>query len=386
MPLRQCATRCYIPNFADTTNKQIMSRTRHRMQSGDVTALQVVFPNFYVDGGFNGASFREFGLTQPATIMASIEYPAGTFTQLTFGGSASGTIANGGVLASDSVAVSIPRGAFFFIRSYFTNPIGVQNSVSLLDPSGEAVTIGVSGVADQTMSGTIAQSAISAPYTAAVWAYYPVAIVGQTARKAVMLVGDSRMIGIYDSTTTPQYYGNGGYIAQSIGGLFAYANYACSADTAQNFVNDHTVNSSNHRVALQQYFDAVIGGFGVNDLSAGRTASQIFLDVSAMAGYYSVPFLQTTIAPATLSSDGWTSLTGQTVFGGEADRVNFNMAVRRGILPVYDYVDTAAALESGTTGKWPPGFTTDGAHENFNGSLAVVRSGIVSDKLMQALA
>src|ERR1017187_6734104 len=70
----QVATRTFVPQFIDTTNKQFNSRSFH-IARDTITALQIAVPNWYVGSG------TETSIAQTATITASIEYPAATFTQ-----------------------------------------------------------------------------------------------------------------------------------------------------------------------------------------------------------------------------------------------------------------------------------------------------------------
>ena len=89
-----------------------------------------------------------------ASDTASIEYPAGTFTQVKFGGSATGTVPSGGILTSDSVSVTIPKGATFYVRRYHVAPTNVGIYTGGIDiPGGDALHYGASGIADQTMGG-----------------------------------------------------------------------------------------------------------------------------------------------------------------------------------------------------------------------------------------
>jgi hypothetical protein len=83
----QLATRSFVPQINSTSNKQMMSRSRHISRT-TITSLAIVVANWYV----SHSTLIEVANGGPATITASVEYPAGTFTQIKFGGSASGTL------------------------------------------------------------------------------------------------------------------------------------------------------------------------------------------------------------------------------------------------------------------------------------------------------
>jgi hypothetical protein len=211
------ATRSAVANYLVTTNLQFNSRTSHTMRAA-VSSFQVVFPNWYVNG-----SFVEAGPGAAATITASIEYPAGTFTQIKFSGSASGTVPNGGNLVSDPISLSIPNGRQFFLRTFWNNSAGLpllsdtSSSFIANNYTGEAINAAVSGLSDLTLGGTITENA------SGWYAYRPVAIIGQTTQAAVLLLGDSRQQGYGNGdgagsyTNVPQ-----GEWAGSIDPLFGY--------------------------------------------------------------------------------------------------------------------------------------------------------------------
>ena len=78
------ATRCLAPISLNTTNKQLMTRSPHYSRT-DITSLQIVIPNWYVNPS---STHAEIGSGADATVTASIEYPENTFTQILFSGTA----------------------------------------------------------------------------------------------------------------------------------------------------------------------------------------------------------------------------------------------------------------------------------------------------------
>jgi hypothetical protein len=362
--LGQVASHSFMPTSFSATNKQIMSRTRHVCRE-NVSQVQLIFPNWYANNSAPGAD---------ATITASIEYPVGTFTQVTFSASASGTIPNGSTLTSDPVNLAIAKGDAFYSRSYFTSTAGIiyhgqVNTLSL----GERVAFGVSGIVDMTMGGTVpAGSDIG---------YAPLAIIGQTRVPSFALLGDSKVAGVGDtvSTTTSAV----GELARSFGNDFAYINLGFTGTTAAQIVAQ---GASGPRVLAGLYCSHVICELGVNDLPRG--AAPILADLQTIRGFFpGRPFVQSTITPKTTGA--WTLADGsdQTVTAQESSRVSLNASIRAipsgfaGFLEIADQVESAR-----DSGKWKaPGYTADGLHETPTGYLAIQNSGAINPTLLGRL-
>jgi hypothetical protein len=223
------AMRSAVANYLATTNLQFNSRTSHTMRAA-VSSFQVVFPNWYVND-----SWVEAGPGTAATLTASIEYPVGTFTQIKFPGSASGTIPSAKNLISDPISLSIPKGGQFFIRTFWNNSAGVVVQY-------DAVFLA---------------------------AYRPVAIIGTITQPSVLLLGDSRQngfsnnVGAGSAVNVPQ-----GECAGSIDPLFGYINAGVGGDQANLFVASHT-----NRAALGQYCPHIGCEYGVNDLDLSSLTS-----------------------------------------------------------------------------------------------------------------
>jgi hypothetical protein len=337
--LGQIATRSFVPNNFVSTNKQSMSRSRHLCQQA-VTSLQIVVSNFYVPetGGNLGV---EMAPGSTATVTASIEYPAGTFTQVTFGGSASGTVPDGGVLFSDFVSVTIPQGATFYVRQYITTAAGMvySDNGSIDYTNGDGFKFGASGIADQTMGGTVTHNDNFN-------GFFPLAILGTTNRASVAIIGDSRAYGyqdIYSDTS-----GDRGELARSIGPSLAYMSLTTPSDKAALWVASHT-----NRLQIAKYCSHAVIQLGINDISGGRTASQLIADYATIAGLIGKPIFCCTLAPRSNSTDSWQTVANQTAFAQEAQRSSFNTSVRAGLSGFAGYFEIADQVESArNSGKW----------------------------------
>lgn len=326
----------------------------------------------------------EAGTGGSAQFRASIEYPAGTFTQVLFSGVATGTAADNTTLISDEVTVSIPEDAQFWVRIWcdasvgiaFLNSGGISPTTSVCANAasgydlGEALAFAASGISDQTMSGTITATTTSA--TAPI--VCPVAILGYTSRASVYILGDSRAFGAGDTFDSA---GDTGEVARSIGGDLGYINAGCYGDRSDNYILSHA-----RRVELAQWCSHIVCEMGINDLRSGSggnsTAAALETRLQTIYGYFTgTPIYQTTVGPRATSTDSWATTANQTTDSNNAARVTFNDDVRAGLATVEGYFELADCIESArNSGKWKVtgganGYTTDGLHENRAGYLLV---------------
>lgn len=358
--LGQIATRCVASYTFDATNQESMSRTRHYCTE-DVTRLQLVFPNWQSIATATGSN---------ATISASIEYPAGTFTRVTFSGSNDGTITDGDYLVSDPVSVSILRGQTFYVRSFYRNASGMLYYSNGMNTSvGEACAYGTTGtVTDQVMAGTI---------THAGRGYVPIAIIGNTRQPSFLILGDSRA------------FGGGGYDGSNMGSgdispsidraNYAWSNVAVGGYSASTLAASGTTST---RARLGVYFSHIISAHGGGDNLNGRTPAQVLADQRTIQSFYNgKPFFLTTVYPKTTSTDSWATLENQTLDANNTNRVDYNNLVRARPVGVSGYIELCDLYESSRdSGKWGAntGYTTDGLHATSTGWIAMLNSGAVN--------
>lgn len=362
------ASRCAVPSDKGASHNSAMARSRH-MAMDNITSLQLVFTNWYV--GSNAEPNRGAA----ATYRAAVEYPAGTYTQVTFSGSAAGLVADGGTLVSDPVAVTIPRGAVFFVRAHqystagvlFSGGAGANNNTGVVPTSGESFIYGTD-IADSTMGGSFNNQAAAVHFK-------PAAIIGRTTRPTVFLAGDSRMNNgrTYDSVNDT--YALTGEIDRSIGKMFATINAAQGGESLAGAVNNYT-----KRLALSQYCSHVVCEYGINDFAASRTASQVLGSVVTFVGMFGgKPVYQSTISPYSTSTDAWATTANQTTHASNAERVSFNNSIRRGAAGIAGCLEVADQVESARdSGIWKAGYTADGLHGNQTAMLSIQASGAVA--------
>ncbi|HLW90549.1 MAG TPA: SGNH/GDSL hydrolase family protein, partial [Roseiarcus sp.] len=354
-------------------NQQFNSRSYHKAAVA-VSALKIVVPNWYV----SNPGFVETAAPTTATIWAAIEYPAGTFHQITFSGSASVTMSAGAQAISDWCNVSIPAGAFFYIRMFGSNSAGVLYITSTVGGTndensgvGEALQVAPSGLSNLTMTGSVPES------NTYQYGFRPLAILGMTSKPSVLCIGDSRCYGVGDVSDAT---GDRGEICRSIGQKFAYCNFGVPADKAATFVASNSL-----RLAFAQYATHIVSEYGVNDMYVlGHAATATLASLAqARALFPGAPFFQSTISPVTSSTDGWATTTNQTANGNVGPNLAaVNDAIRAGNGGITGYFDIADQTMSARDSLlWSVGggaHTADGLHANALGYAAILNSGAVN--------
>lgn len=395
----QVATNSRGPSSKAGSNKSIFSRSHH-IARGEITEIAIRIPNWYSDRASTKLEFPNEGT---AIWGASVEYPSGTYTRLRFSGKIRGGVMPGGDLISDFLAINIPDGTEFWIRTWClttgtiifqTQDLG-QNSTN-----GEQGTVATTAVTDSTASST----AVGAISTGGLW---PLAIIGRTTQKAVALVGDSISEGVSDTLNSSDAIG----LARSVVSL-PYINLGVSGDSAA-----VAVTTFDGRLSALSHVNNVVCNYGVNDIGNGQTLAQIKTNLINLWGLINdnLPnngrVFQTTITPKTTSTDSFATLGNQTAAtnfstGGAGTRELLNDWLRDGAPisngvaaaigavdafrvseighPLYGVFEVADVVESsrnsgkwkvdGTSNKW----TSDGVHGVQYSYLQIATSGAIS--------
>jgi hypothetical protein len=359
-------TRCFQnTDTIGTVGWQINSRTIHRARD-TITSLQAIFAGYYVS-----TSEVETANTGVLSIDAAIEYPLGTTTtSFTFSASATGTIPNGGTLTTDALAIAIPDGALFAVRSFQRGTANVTYMSNWVATSGDSCEASASGLTNRT---TATGSYGSAPTFVAP----PAALIAQTSKVSIAIYGDSKQLGLLDTADSAMDVGQ---LCRTLGPIFAYTNCARSGGKAQDFISSHT-----NRVALAAYASHVVVGYFFNDFAAGRTGAQMETDLATIVGYFSgKPIYCMTISPKTTGAWTLADASDQTVTGNESNRTTFNNDLRKNAIAnvsskIRGVIDVETANETSyNSGKWIAGATTDGVHESTLGALLIQRSGCIN--------
>jgi hypothetical protein len=323
-----------------------------------VNNLHFLFGNFPVHGLGPASDQR---CTNAVIYTGSLEYPIGTFTRVTFGGSASVTVGTNQTVMSDVIPTILPTNAVYRCRTYvwtYTNcafPTPYQ-----INPFGGFVDYYLLGTnaADWTMSAT------NGLQTGTLYGYCPivvgsrVGIANATPITSVSLIGDSRIAGISYFPTKLVQLGIPTICMAAPGNSFEtesnvliwdapVTSQASTAIICQLDVNSIYGNAD----TFQQLTNAFIG-WALPQIKAGK---KVYL---------------CTCTPYTTSSDGWTTLVNQTLYGtGNPVRVQWNNWVRQGANGLISgYFELADIVESSRdSGLWSVvsgDITSDGLHPN----------------------
>lgn len=395
--LRNIASRCRHNYQVTSANQAIKTRSLHVNMGDSITAadgIQVVIGNWIANNTGETAG------PATSTEMVSLEYPVGFYTMATFAGAQSVTCAAGANVTTDPIKVAIPQGATFYIHRWesFPSAVAIPVGANAATATGEsATTYSAAQLAALTVDPKTFLTGVTASGGTAggAWTMYPLAVLGMSSVPSVIGYGDSRMSGRSDATsslTTPADFGffGMGEIFRSIGHLLPYTNCGCESDTVLQF------NLTNmFRANLAQYHTHVHVQYGINDLTAGRSAATVLAALqAAWALFPTKKVSQSTIPPVTTSSDSWATVANQTVSASNAARLTLNTSIRAAPTPLWAYFEIAGVVENGgagaPTGKWkgtdstPPvlaAITGDGTHETASGYWMIQNSGAINPAL-----
>ena len=359
----QVANRCSQHNKSNTTNKQLMSRSRHNAMVS-INHLALVFWNGFTD--FEGTKLETGG--GAATYTASIEYPAGTIAaQITWNGSAVKNAADLEVFQSDYVKVNIPKGAVFFVRVWRSSAVGIiyNKYGGLLDTeagttySGECFTFGTT-TADLTMTpGQFTNIGNTGT------GFRPQAIIALTTAPSLALFGDSRVNNDSQLDTVTDGFGYVGELERSFGMQYPTIKLSQSGERVFQALTRFT-----YRMQIAAYCSHGVSNYGVNDFRDARSAATVLADQKAFAALFGKPMYVCTVAPMANAGNTVTDATVNPL------RTAYNAIIRKGdesfagTLEIADIVETAR-----DSGLWISGYTSDGLHANTTGSIALQRSG-----------
>jgi hypothetical protein len=360
------------------TIPSIMSRSSHNAQV-TITDIGLVIGNYHArDHNYGvGAPDADTGTGGSATVTASIEYPADTFTQIKFSGIATGTVPDRDLLVSDIATLAIPNGAQFWTRIYLTNPNGICTTTDPAYAAQGDLSKHTTGVTDQTMSGTIAANTTII--------VRPIAIIGTSTGPAVAIVGTSVAAGYGDDQESET--GRHGF-GQSFTTV-PHVNLCQGGSTCQAWIDNHPIHQK-----LLQYCTAMVTDQAANDYPFLTPTPCIVEMQKIYALFPSKQIFQTTMIPrVNSSSDGYMTVEGQSLTGityppeYEVNRKGLNAEIRLGIANVTGYFDVTSILESSFEsskfraatdpyGNSAPFVLNDGNHPTASAYLALRDSGL----------
>lgn len=354
-----------------------MSRVSHTALV-DITNIAVVIGNYY-SRNWNGglAPAADTGPGAAMTVTASIEFPAGTFTQMKFGGSATGTVPDNDLLVSDLVALAIPKGSQFWDRSYRQCTAGIVTSAGDWRVAlGDSTRLGTSGITDQTMSGTVTfNSGIFVP---------PCALVGNSSAPSVAGIGTSIEAGVGDNTDPGDVRHGFGRSLTTV----PFINLAQGGATCAAWISGHPIHQK-----LLRYCTSMLTDMGENDYDVSdipTTVAQIQTIYALMPG---AAIWQTTMLPrVTSSANGFVSPNDQVGQPSKANQEALNAIIRgAGIPGMTGFCDIDNILEVPNGNGWwsvttdahgnAPPFTLDGTHPTQSGQFSIRDNAAINQSL-----
>lgn len=400
--LRNIATRCRPNQQVNGTISASLNGTYHINLGEDIdptVGIKVVMGNWYVT---NAGEFTN--VPGSATVYVAIEYPIHSrWTLATWGGAHFTTIAAGANATTDAIkGLAIKKGDAFKVRSFINYGVAGNFPISM-----NSITSGLEG--NTLLSGDNSQygwtpaqwtavtldpralilgTGVNASGGAVTGAYanYPLAVLGVSNTPSVMIYGDSRAGGYNDCSTgtgttnaIPMDWGylGMGEVARSIGHLLPYCNLGIPSDTIQGFNASNTL-----RLGQLAYHTHACVQYGINDLTAGRTAATIESALSTAytaingttgAAGVGVKVSQSTIPPVTTSTDSWATTTNQSTVASNAARIALNTWIMGKPAPLWAAHDVASVIQDASnSGIWrapnstnsvPAAITGDGTHE-----------------------
>lgn len=364
--LKQVTNRVAVPMQRSGTNTQSGWRS-WQISYVAVTSLRIYLPNFYVLSGVETAC----GGVQIARI--SVEYPRGTFTPIQ-----TVSIPDFSYGYVD-VPVNIPPFTWFRINgdmNYaaggFVPAVGWTNACDR--GGGDEYSVGAAGYGhtqDDTVLGSGNASSM-----------HPLLVLAQSNRLVWGVIGDSIAAGVNDAQSDPN--GGRGLVGRALAEIGPHVNFGCPGDQAVLYAAGSTLR--NQLMQLSGMTKAFLE-LGVNDFFTGsRTSTNVLTDRQTIRNQYpGVTFYDTTITPATTTTDNWQTAVNQTTTSAtpNTNRIAFNDSLRAGTalgqgslgtLDIAAEVETSSGNQYGPVidgGVWIPGIVgySDGVHPNSNGYI-----------------
>lgn len=381
-PWRICATRgnFYYTGDGSAGQTRFESYIKAAICEGGVTALHLVYANKYsTDEGETVSLLSTYTLESSVTVN-------GTLFPVTFSGRKNPTVdPDTPFLISDPIGIDLAGGQIIEIRTGAIIASGGRIAVGLR--SGGNATVKVRSSAATSQIYTTAAMVTPSGGVTASNGFVPMAVLGKvkTDKASVLMLGDSQVVGVGDSSDFVT--GLFGGVERALGYLMVgFSNGSRGGDKT----GTYSAITSTSRFALLPYVTHVYANMGINDVIAGRSAATILANVDALiekCQNAKVKLIYESIFTVTTTTNAWTTLAGQTVttgfaVGGVRDQVNAGLAARAAQGKLI-YVNTASSLIDPTSNKWLPNTTDDGTHTSANGHL--IRRDYIANALFGVL-
>lgn len=360
----------------------ITFRTEHWAHpQGAISNLQ------FVDLGWGFANVNAVASGSNITIKRYVEYPAGTFTAVTWASAASVAVNANASVISDKTTISIPAGAQFWERVVITAISGTGAILQINNPGGNTsnATLGLSNgqvAGDFGNTGTVAQSGgATSNFSAA-------AIIGDVAvsnARAFLIVGDSITYEGRGDISSMGSKNGSGWAQRLLDPHYAWNKFGRGGQAATHIVGDAptlTFLRAFLNLIPNAYTDLMLL-YGRNDVGV-RTAVQIVSDFNLLQQQFdwSAKRHIGTVVPATTSSDAWATTVNQTPDAFASIVNTLNTSIRNG-LPwvngqIFEVSDAVSSSRDSDIWAAPPISTVDGVHPNSLRAIAISNGFVVS--------
>jgi hypothetical protein len=336
-----------IPNTSlgsDSTNNSFNSRAVNVVPTlvGGLSDIVLKFPQFNQVG-----NAPELPIPSAFTVSASIEYPIGsTPLPFFFQGQLTGTVNPGsGYLATDPFPVFIPAGSSFAIKIYgtWTGTFIFGGRLASSRPTVDWTTAGVN-VPNHTLDNTVLVS--STPGMGYTPIVYGIPLVKMP---VVGIVGDSIGGGQADALDFITFGTSWG---RALKNRISLLNLSIGASRMTTWLQRW-----NGTWQLYKGCTHIVFELGVNDLDGGQTLNQMTANATLMVMAFisqGIKVYPTTLMPRTSSTDGFISVSGQTITSFEAIRVGYNNWWRNNwaSLGCAGLIDNDFTIDPTASGKW----------------------------------
>ena len=347
-----------------------MTRTAHSACE-DLTRFKVIFPTWYNDYGVGEGS-----LHGTVTLEATLEYPLGTFTRMTFSGVNKGSVVGGTNFETDFINITIPNSAMFWIRSRLIIPDAAP--VGTVTESGTGLGIGGFGISNQPGYGSTSNAGSAGEcsifqtdwtetpenylFTAGTFGdltatllYRPCAIVAYTTKPTFYICGDSISMGSGDTVDSTL---RAGHIDRST--RYATLNVGIGGESFANLI------AAPKRRDLSKYCSHVVCNYGINQVASGATAWAT--DATTLLNLFpnKIFYYCTLLPQQATTSNAWVDGGNSTAPTNETNRLAINKKIRtQGVVGMAGFIDFDYVMATTFNGPyWKPSMTSDGTHPN----------------------
>lgn len=365
--LMNVATGNALPASLTAASTYTMCRQGHVTRDA-VTSLQLVHWNGYASANLGEVANAALPITGEW-----VEYPVGTYTQVSYAGATAPTFAGGALVTSDATAVTIPANTVFY-----TWVRAGPGTVPGVGAAGQTQMSTNEGCTSSTTSASVPSAPSGTVPGTKTFNYMPtVAILANTTAKSWLIFGDSRVYGQGD--TQDSNFNKGSY-AKVICPNYACGNGGIAGDTGTAWLGGGATSA---RSLISQFYTHILDEYGTNDayVETGVTAGIQAYGLRRSARFVGKPYVRATVEPIDSSTDsfatpasGSTSPNNQTNNSNWAALSGWNAAIRAATDA--PWIENEYPVENiSASGFWSAGFTGDGLHANATGTAASVTYG-----------